>query len=167
MVRTLSQLCYKALLMTSRLVIFIACSSLTITMVASCLLNDSQLDSFTNVIWFMTKILLYLSVTVGSFLLGAASKRIEEERHAAVLQAATRRKLSQRSTTLGRPAPASPPRTPPATLSLDTNIDSPPKRRSSRRLRGRSARLEFDSPVAPIPVARRLSMQDDEDGLQW
>ncbi|MHA2082843.1 MAG: hypothetical protein ACXABD_03755 [Candidatus Thorarchaeota archaeon] len=115
----------------------------------------------------MTKILLYLSVTVGSFLLGAASKRIEEERHAAVLQAATRRKLSQRSTTLGRPAPASPPRTPPATLSLDTNIDSPPKRRSSRRLRGRSARLEFDSPVAPIPVARRLSMQDDEDGLQW
>ena len=90
-------------------------------------LNDSQLDSFTNIIWFMTKILLYLSVTVGSFLLGAASKRIEEERHAAVLQAATRRKLSQRSTTLARPAPASPPRTPPATLSLDTNIDSPQK----------------------------------------
>ena len=167
MVRTLSQLCYKAILMTSRLVIFITCSSVAMTVIASCLLNDSQLDSFTNIIWFMTKILLYLSVTVGSFLLGAASKRIEEERHAAVLQAATRRKLSQRPTTLARAAPASPPRTPPATLSLDTNIDSPPKRRSSRRLRGRSARLEFDSPVAPIPAARRLSMQDDEDGLQW
>ena len=80
MVRNLSQLCYKALMMTSRLVIFITCSSVAMTVIASCLLNDNQLDSFTNIIWFMTKILLYLSVTVGSFLLGAASKRIEEER---------------------------------------------------------------------------------------
>ena len=161
MTRSLSQLCYAALMMVSRLVIFTACLSVTVTFIASCTLNDSQLDSLTDVVRNMTKMLSYIGITVGSFLLGAAFNRIQRERkqkkeqqHAAVLQAATRRRLSRRST--------SAPKTPPATLSV--NIDSPPKRRSTR-LRGRATRLEFDTPPAPVPMERRASMDGSE--LQW
>ena len=100
MTRSLSQLCYAALMMVSRLVIFTACLSVTVTFIASCTLNDSQLDSLTDVVRNMTKMLSYIGITVGSFLLGAAFNRIQRERkqkkeqqHAAVLQAATRRML--------------------------------------------------------------------------
>ncbi len=167
MARSCSQLCYKALVLTSKLVVLIACASVTLTAIASCFMDNGQLDSLANIIWRMTKILLYMCITVGSFLLGAASKRIQqdqEQQHAAVLQAATRRKLSQRSTTT-QPTQPSPPTTPPVTLRLDTNCDSPPKRRSSRRTRGKASRLEFDSPTAPIPMERRASMGDAD--LQW
>ena len=90
-----------------------------------------------------------------------------ESDHAAVLQAATRRRLSARSVPTPKPMtpPTTPPTTQPTTLSLDTNCDSPPKRRSSRRTRGRSARLDFDSPTAPVPIERRASMSDVN--VQW
>ena len=166
MTRTCSQICYKALMLASKLAILITSASVTFTMIASHFLNDHQLNNLANTIWYITKIVFYICISLGSFFLGASfaqKKHQIESDHAAVLQAATRRRLSMRS--MPSPKSKTPPTTPPTTLSLDTNCDSPPKRRSSRRIRGRSSRLDFDSPMAPVPIERRTSMSDDN--VQW
>ena len=177
MTRSLSQTCYTCLMLTSKMVVIITGASVIFTLTASSLLNNQQLVTLTNVIQYITKVVFYVSISIGAFMLGKAVNQIEhqkqQEQHAAVLQAATRRRLSQRSPTTYQQATAAQeqataaqePTTPPATLSLDTSCDSPPKLRSTRRSRGRATRLEFDSPTAPVPAARRLSM-DDAD-VQW
>ena len=194
MTRSLSQICYTCLMLTSKMVVIITSASVIFTLTASSLLNNQQLVTLTNVIQYITKVVFYVSISIGAFMLGKAVNQIEhqkeQEQHAAVLQAATRRRLSQRSPTVykagqaraaqeqaraaqqataaqeqARAAQEQAPTTPPATLSLDTSCDSPPKLRSTRRFRGRATRLEFDSPTAPVPAARRLSM-DDAD-VQW
>ena len=191
MTRSLSQTCYTCLMLTSKMVVIITGASVIFTLTASSLLNNQQLVTLTNVIQYITKVVFYVSISIGAFMLGKAVNQIEhqkqQEQHAAVLQAATRRRLSQRSPTTYQQATAAQeqataaqeqataaqeqataaqaPTTPPATLSLDTSCDSPPKLRSTRRSRGRTTRLEFDSPTAPVPAARRLSM-DDAD-VQW
>ena len=182
MTRSLSQTCYSCLMLTSKMVLIVTSASMVFTLTASAVFNDEQLDALTNVIHYITKLVFYLTISIGSFILGKVSSQVrhqkEQEKHAAVLQAATRRRLSQRSPTVYKAAQATAaqataaqatatqePTTPPATLSLDTSYDSPPKMRSSHRARGRAARLEFESPRAPVPTARRLSM-DDAD-VQW
>ena len=182
MTRSLSQTCYSCLMLTSKMVLIVTSASMVFTLTASAVFNDEQLDALANVIHYITKLVFYLTISIGSFILGKVSSQVrhqkEQEKHAAVLQAATRRRLSQRSPTVYKAAQATAaqataaqataaqgPTTPPATLSLDTSYDSPPKMRSSHRARGRAARLEFESPRAPVPTARRLSM-DDAD-VQW
>ena len=187
MTRSLSQICYTCLMLTSKMVVIITSASVIFTLTASSLLNNQQLVTLTNVIQYITKVVFYVSISIGAFMLGKAVNQIEhqkeQEQHAAVLQAATRRRLSQRSPTVYKAQQATAaqqqataaeqataaqqqaPTTPPATLSLDTSCDSPPKLRSTRRARGRATRLEFESPTAPVPLARRLSM-DDAD-VQW
>ena len=179
MTRSLSQTCYTCLMLTSKMVFMISGASLIFTLIASSLFNDQQVDMLTKMIQYMTKLVFYISISIGAFMLGKASDRInrqkQQEQHAAVLQTATRRRLSHRSPTIYRQATAAQqataarqataaqaPTTPPTTLSLDTRQDSPPKRKSTRRIRGRATRLEFESPTAPVPLARRLSMETDE-----
>ena len=114
MTRSLSQTCYSCLMLTSKMVLIVTSASMVFTLTASAVFNDEQLDALANVIHYITKLVFYLTISIGSFILGKVSSQVrhqkEQEKHAAVLQAATRRRLSQRSPTVYKAAQAKQPK---------------------------------------------------------
>jgi len=172
-----TQTLYKSLMLISKMCITIMAMSLLVTLLSSCFLDDGQLDTMANIIWKLIKFTMYPCISFISFKVGTRVNQLEREAHAAVLQAATRRKLSQRSNKYNAAPVAS-------KLAIDTNTESdtthaapvsPHKLRPRNRMRGRSSRLEFDSPKAPVPLTRRMSMSDpdsqehyySDSNVQW
>ena len=164
-----TQTFYKVILLISKLCITLMIVSALATLLASCFLNNGQLDTLANIIWKLIGMAIYPCISFISFKVGTRVNQLESEAHAAVLQAATRRKLSSRSSKY-KTAEV------PSKLTINTNSESPAayvapsspnKLRPRHRTRGRSTRLEFDSPKAPIPLARRMSMLDSESQTHY
>ena len=150
MARSCSDICYASLMMTSNFVVLIFGASLTFTIISSCIFTNKQIDIFISFIWYFTKILLCISIVIMAFLFGARIIRIQKEKekenanmyHAAILQAATRRRLSMMDRS--NPSPA------------NENF-LPLRRRTSQRIREKTTRLGFDTPMPITPLARRNS----------
>ena len=148
MARSLSRTCYKILEKLSILCILISCISIFTTAVVSCLLKESQIVTLTDILSTLTSVGFYGAIALTAFMVGAKYDQHKRERteqeHAAILQAATRRKLSLR-----HPRPESvwktaeiPRWTPP-----QAQTTSPP------RTRGRTTHPEFDD--------------NADDNIQW
>jgi hypothetical protein len=132
MTRSLSRTCYKIIEKLSILCILISCISAFTTVIISGLLEEPQLIILNNVLSTLTNIGFYGAIALTSFMVGAKrnqyNREITEQAHAEILQAATRRRLSQKQDKSVWKTAEIPPWTPPMRT----------------RSRGRTARLEFD-----------------------